>query len=856
MKKLCLMILALIMSLTLCLGLTACGDKIVEKLQNELGAFLEGGNFKDGSVLNFDKVDITSEKAEEIFEKLGEIGVTVTDESKAFIYDISVTKDGIEIQPNGKVKVTVPMPSDGAENGYLVYHIEDNGEVENIPSTYDDGKLTFETDGFSCYVFVGESYVNIGTFRYQLTVTVEPANAGYVEINGDAQDLSSGILLDAGKFSPLSAVENDGYVFVGWYDADLDEMLAEDDAYDVYMNNNLHLVAKFKETPYELKVAFEEGGSIELNGEKYTESFTESIDRNASVTLRAIEEKMYSFEGWYDIKDNTLLSVSKTYTFTMDSDKYIEAKFVGCVDVTFNVDNKDVAVIEGRLEYDNDTWIHIQGIWKIGTEYTVKAVPAFGYRFLYWDLGGEMVFDEVLTGTVQPVQGGNFYYTAHFAETDYCLKATAIGGGKITVGSDDGELMTEYIKGFAGPYNEVSLYAWADEGYHFVGWFNEQNECIEYGIECNVKVDEKIKLEARFEKDEAPDPVPVEVTLTATAGEGGIVTEGYANGKKVEKGTSITLSATPNNGYHFVGWFAGETKVSDDLRYTFTVNEDTTLEARFEKDASSATTHRFICDVRGNGSILENNVKANEKYMYGVTLPEGTKITLTAKADTSWVFKGWYKSSDESLISSNATYTFNLTDDILVYAMFEEKPMINFCAGCTPYEGGYITENGKEVDFGNGRGVEPNTKITLTAVANNGYVFKGWGTRDDDWNLTIFSTDATYTFTVTKGTYVQAVFEERPTGLKIDAHNAGFTYEDGKLTTTVYKIGDEIKPNIEYVGVYATYSSEDVYLTIDEDYTRDLGGLDFEKVGTYTVTYTYKADTSLTATLTVQVVSE
>ena len=43
-------------------------------------------------------------------------------------------------------------------------------------------------------------------------------------------------------------------------------------------------------------------------------------------------------------------------------------------------------------------------------------------------------------------------------------------------------------------------------------------------------------------------------------------------------------------------------------------------------------------------------------------------------------------------------------------------------------------------------------------------------------------------------------------------------------------------------------------LTKDEDYTIDLGGLDFNIVGVYTITYTYKKDTSIKATLKVEVV--
>ena len=46
----------------------------------------------------------------------------------------------------------------------------------------------------------------------------------------------------------------------------------------------------------------------------------------------------------------------------------------------------------------------------------------------------------------------------------------------------------------------------------------------------------------------------------------------------------------------------------------------------------------------------------------------------------------------------------------------------------------------------------------------------------------------------------------------------------------------------------------DVYLTKDVDYTIDLGGLDFTKTGTYTITYTYIKDTTIKTTLTINVV--
>ena len=49
-------------------------------------------------------------------------------------------------------------------------------------------------------------------------------------------------------------------------------------------------------------------------------------------------------------------------------------------------------------------------------------------------------------------------------------------------------------------------------------------------------------------------------------------------------------------------------------------------------------------------------------------------------------------------------------------------------------------------------------------------------------------------------------------------------------------------------------TAEDEYYLEKHQYTVDLGGLDFAVANSYTITYTYKKDTSIKATLTINVV--
>ena len=74
--------------------------------------------------------------------------------------------------------------------------------------------------------------------------------------------------------------------------------------------------------------------------------------------------------------------------------------------------------------------------------------------------------------------------------------------------------------------------------------------------------------------------LPVEYTVTATVNptETGTV----AGAGKYEEGKEATLTATPAEGYQFVNWTSGETVVSTENPYTFTVTADVALVANFK----------------------------------------------------------------------------------------------------------------------------------------------------------------------------------------------------------------------------------------------------------------------------------
>ena len=74
---------------------------------------------------------------------------------KSAVFDISTYKDGVKVQPNGKIKVRIPLPQGfGSGNVFVCYVDSENGEVQKIKATVNGGYVEFEAEHFSEYAVV------------------------------------------------------------------------------------------------------------------------------------------------------------------------------------------------------------------------------------------------------------------------------------------------------------------------------------------------------------------------------------------------------------------------------------------------------------------------------------------------------------------------------------------------------------------------------------------------------------------------------------------------------------------------------------------------------------------------------
>ena len=145
------LILTLVLISVLAFSLTACNKEVgtLESIKNEYGVVVEGGGFKEGSTLVSEEIGATTEEAAMILSALAD--QSYNKDGSVYIFDIYVTRDGKEVQPDGKVKVSVPVPNVQVDK-YLVFHVKSDNSVETLVPTVADGQISFETSSFSYFV--------------------------------------------------------------------------------------------------------------------------------------------------------------------------------------------------------------------------------------------------------------------------------------------------------------------------------------------------------------------------------------------------------------------------------------------------------------------------------------------------------------------------------------------------------------------------------------------------------------------------------------------------------------------------------------------------------------------------------
>lgn len=122
---------------------------------------------------------------------------------------------------------------------------------------------------------------------------------------------------------------------------------------------------------------------------------------------------------------------------------------------------------------------------------------------------------------------------------------------------------------------------------------------------------------------------------------------------RYENGETVTLVATPAEGYRFIGWRNSATgaNISTVTTYTFVAENSRTIYAVF----AETTAHRVILGAATGSSSANLTTSGAGEYN------AGDEVTVTATVPSGTDFDGWY--SDQAattLVNANSTYTFTM----------------------------------------------------------------------------------------------------------------------------------------------------------------------------------------------------
>lgn len=433
---------------------------------------------------------------------------------------------------------------------------------------------------------------------------------------------------------------------------------------------------------------------------------SERFERGASVVLTALPDRGSSFLGWA----GDCAGAEPSCAVDVAGPRTVSARFAL---ERFDLTVRPIGDGAGRVTADVgsiDCGATCSDAYAFGTEVTLTAIPDAGSSF-----GG---FGGACTGPTCRVRVSEVAeVTASFLlGTDILSVArTGAGGGRVTsapAGIDCGAVCAA---GFPTG-TRVTLVPVPDPGSSFVGW---SGACAGAGV-CEVDVRGAVSVSAEF----APLPRALTVVLEGDgAGDvrstpagidcGADCTEVYPDGAVVR------LVASPATGSTFEGWTGGGCAGAGAC--TVTMDRAHAVRARFELRSWPVSV---AADGTGRGVIGSSPAGLSCGGVCEASFLHGTSVALTATPADGSVFGGWMGGgcsgtgacvvTVEAAVTVRATFTLERHTVVVTRSgdgggtVVGAPGLIDCGATCRD-----------EVDHG--------TSVSLTASADAGSTFAGWG---------------------------------------------------------------------------------------------------------------------------------
>ena len=689
------------------------------------------------------------------------------------VYTVTITTDRL---PDGKVGKAYSQTLIATGTVPITWSIDSGNLPAGLSLNKDSGEIsgTPTADGTAKFTVKAENSVGSDTKELSITITKDAPAEFTMSVTSGGNGTASASLAKAaaGTEITLTATPNEGYHFKEWQVIS-GGVTIKDDKF-LMPNDNMEVKAIFEKdappAPTEFTI------TVKTDGNGTASASHAKAVAGTEITLTATPNEGYRFKEWQVIRGGVAIKDDK---FLMPNDN-VEVKAIfeedaPPVPTEFTITVKTDG--NGTASASPDKAV-------AGTEIRLTATPKEGYHFKEWQAisGNVTIKDNKFT-----MPDGNVEVKAIFekdappAPTEYTVTVTNDGNGTASASP---------AKAVAGA--EITLTAMPNEGYYFKEW-----QVISGGVSIKnnkfTMPNNNVEVKAIFEED--TPPAPTEHTVTVTSSGNGTAS---ASPAKAVAGAEITLSATPDKGYHLKEWqvISGGVSIKDNKFLMPDSNVE--VKAIFEEDAPPAPTeHTVTVTSSGNGTASASPAKA----------VAGAEITLSATPDKGYHLKEWQVISGGVSIKDNK---FLMPDsNVEVKAIFEED------APPAPTEHTVtVTSSGNGTASASPAKAVAGAEITLSATPDKGYHLKEWqvisggvSIKDNKFLMPDSNVE------------VKAIFEE-----------------DAPPVPT-----DPAKPNISVTGTY-TYNGSVHTATVSgyDPTTMDISGNTATDAGDYTVRVTSK----------------
>lgn len=631
-RSLLVAVLLALITIVSCLGFSACIFVNSGKLTNESGFIVEGGRFEKGSILEASLIDGESEEYSQVLATIE--GERYDKTKPVYVFEISVKKDGVKVQPNGKVKVTVPISENVAD--YDALHIKDGGKIERLSVAYKNGNATFETGSFSKFALVK-------------SVSSGGENSGNIDSSsGNGGDSSGGGEADT----------TTKYTFYS---------LAR------------RIIPGF----------LNEGGTVRDTNDEDISYRELKLAEGTQYTVKSFCYPDYYFVGWYESSEreeateDRLLSKEATYTFTVERNFTIcalyayKTDFVGlrlnATSAGFSCINKEP--ITTLVTKDSSDVPDLEGVYVIGLQANGEQE-----EYSYSRLSDVIEVDD---GGLDFGKVGKYTITYAYKKNPN-VKATldvevVESGHTLHVSTSGNYLKFRY--GIGDTINDieavlpkgrlVTLTAEAKNGYAFVGWYDEKNVLVSKDlVYCFEMPDNDVRLHGKYEASS----LSLSFTVWYSYGE---LVDGFGNSyiwggtekKYFKVGETVSFTVREYNAYQFEGWYdvtGGKSElITKDKTVNITLNESKEIEAKFNEKV------RYI-EIDSTTLEDEGFVNGRVAFAIGDTAIEYKNFAVIAKG-----FAGSYRtlSADEYTIDDSAV-NFNAQGTYTITYIYKQDPSI------------------------------------------------------------------------------------------------------------------------------------------------------------------------------------